>query len=170
MHNFLNKKLNNHAPGIVPCQDLMKIGLDHLSHHVYNCGFLSQSFILRYATLRHGNRIILNEIVYTVQIRAMARLGSWTAGCVIYFLWPFHLVPVTGRQHKIKWCFIYGKSKFWVQNDTIVGKICNYRVPAEVVSTAWSCLGKNNKIIGMCQYKNQLFQEIGTAHCAYLSI
>ena len=74
-----HKKLNNHAPGIVPCQDLMKIGLDHLSHHVYYCGFLSQPYILRYATLRHGNRIILNEIGYTVQIRAMARLGSWTA-------------------------------------------------------------------------------------------
>ena len=45
---------------------------------------------LRYATLRDGNRIILNEMGYTVQIRAMARLGSWTeepgAGCVIYFL------------------------------------------------------------------------------------
>ena len=72
-----HKKLNNHAPGIVPCQDLMKIGLDHLSHHVYYCGFLSQPYILRYATLRHGNCIILNEIGYTV-IRAMARF-SWTA-------------------------------------------------------------------------------------------
>ena len=74
-----HKKLNDHAPRIVPCQDLMKIGLDHLSHPVYYCGFLSQPYILRYATLRHGNRIILNEIGYTVQTRAMARLGSWAA-------------------------------------------------------------------------------------------
>ena len=39
-----HKKINNHAPGIVACQDLMKISLGH--HHVYYCGFISQPYIL----------------------------------------------------------------------------------------------------------------------------
>ena len=39
-----HKKINNHAPRILACQDLMKIGLGH--HHVYHCGFISQPYIL----------------------------------------------------------------------------------------------------------------------------
>ena len=39
-----HKKINNHAPGIVACQDLMKISLGH--HHFYYCGFISQPYIL----------------------------------------------------------------------------------------------------------------------------
>ena len=30
----------------MPCQDLTKIGLGHLSNYVYDCGFISQPYIL----------------------------------------------------------------------------------------------------------------------------